>query len=274
MKVQYIDSGKRKFVAWVGMALLFFAMLGLILVVIFYPRPIVQPKQKTEIRVQTQSIGASALAEDFAVAWIQGEIKTANHYTAKGFEIKEEDITVPKGKVQYRQAVDAYSQGDGKESVTVEVYLKPEKGEMFRVYVSVPVLAKEGGYGVYDYPALISPPARPSVSEDFMSGSSLGQTEEKIIRKRVQSFFRAYTEDRLEDLQFMYINEKQAPKEALPGTFNGINELDIFGKGDKEAVVRALVTLKVGEIEAKQRYQFWVKRQGNEWKVEKTFPRL
>lgn len=273
MEVKYINSGKRKFAAWVGMGLLFLAVVGLILVVIFYPRPVAQPKQRTEVQVQTQSIGASALAEKFAVAWLQGNLKVANSYTAKGFEIKKEDITAPKGKVQYRQVVDAYSQGNGKESVTIEAYLNPEKGQMYRVYVSVPVLAKEGGYGVYDYPAMILPPSRPTISEDVMSGTSLGADEEQDIRKRIQSFFRAYTEDRLEDLQFMYTT-KRYPKESLPARFDKIDELDIYGKDNGRAIVRALVILKVGEIEAKQRYQFWMKKQGNEWKIEKTLPRL
>lgn len=276
VEVKYINSRRRKIVAWSAMALIFLAIVSLILIVIFYPRPISFPEPKQqEIEVQTQSIGASVLAERFAVAWLQGDLETANKQTAEGFEIKEEDITIPEGlEVRYRQAIDTFSQGNGKESVIVEVYLEPKKGDMFRIYVSVPVLVKDGSYGVYDYPALVQAPSRPSIPEESLAESSMDEEEKSIIKTRIQSFFRAYTEDRLEDVKFMYVDEKNAPKEALPGTtFKDIEDIEVIEKNKGEVLVRTLVVLTVADIELKQRYQFWMKRQNKEWKIDRTLPK-
>jgi len=275
MKVRYVNSKRSRFFYWTLLSLIFLALLSLILVVIFYPRPVATTsKEKPEIKVQTESIGASSIAKKFATSWLEGDVKGANYYTVKGFEIKKSDLNVPKGlKVQYWEVVDTYSSGDGREEVVVECYVKPPKGDTYSLYLSVPVFEKNGEYGVMDYPAMVPAPDRPKApaEEKMYSGSTVSQSDEQVIKRRLESFFRAYTEGRSNDMQLLF--EDQAPKGSLPGVYQGIQEMKAFGKGDNQAIVRVLVKLKVGGVESVQRFEFHMIK-SSDWKIRKTTPKI
>ncbi|QKG83364.1 conjugal transfer protein [Kroppenstedtia pulmonis] len=273
MKVQYVNSRKSRWMYWMLLILIFTALVSLILVFLFVPRPVAQP-QSPDIVVQTHDVGVSSFARKFTFPWIEGDVETVNNdYAAKGFEFKKEDLSESNGqKAVYAEVADTYSQGEGKEVAVVEVHVQPEKGDKYRLFVTVPVIAQNGRYGIYDYPAIIPPPKRAAAPTESIVGSSLDSQDEKAVTEVIQRFFRFYSEGQEEDLKLLFADQKD--RKGLSGRFEGMKEIEVHGEGKDKAQVNATVRMKVGDISSLLRFQFKMKKNGNEWKIIDTIPRI
>lgn len=237
------------------------------------------PEQVTNIQVQS-SYGAAKIAEDFTYYWLSHDIQKAKQYAARGYEFPDDVLkSVEKKKVISFEAIATEQTGEKMVQVTVKGIVAPanskDKKGRRAVFLSVPVVqGKAGAYGVYDVPTFVPDPGTAKVpsQKEKKSGSFVGADEEEQIKEFLHSFFRQYSSGQPSDLSQYFVDGKS--RTTLPSKFVSIQELDTYGKEEGRVKAVTQVLIEINGSRTLQKYELLLKKQGNNWGIEKVTPEI
>ena len=228
-----------------------------------------ETKQPTGVSVDSTQ-GAATYALYFTNYWLTGNLKEAEKYAAKGFEVPDR---LPKPqKVENIITWGARSLDDNRVMVTIRARVGMDRV----LWLEVPVVAERGSYGVYDVPAFAPEPGtakRPQAPEIEPIDN---QSDAAGIRQTIQSFFRNYAEGSPEDLANLFLDGKPRSvlDPSLEARFLKEGDLDISSPENGRVYVLATTPLRLENRTIPQTYEFWLKKSGSKWLIEKTNPAI
>lgn len=224
-----------------------------------------ESKQPTGVSVDSTQ-GAATYALYFTNYWLTGNLEEAQKYAAKGFEVPN---SLPKPqKVENIITWGARSLDDHRVMVTIRA-----RGEKDRVlWLEVPVVADRGSYGVYGIPTFVPEPGTAKQPDSPEIDSIDDRKAEAGVRQTVQSFFRNYAGGSPEDLSNLFLDSRPRMVLDLEGEFLKGVQMEISHPKNGQVYVQADASLQIDGQVVSQTYEFWLRKSGSKWLIDKTNP--